>query len=514
MLSVKRLGASGTAESDPLSYWDALSQNHCAQWKEAMRSEFKSLKHNETWIYKSIIPAGTQPIGCKCVFLLKTNPDGTRRFKARLVIKGYEQIPRIDFGETFAPVARLVSFRLLVALTALNQWGKHHMDVSTAFLNPPIDGEIYMQLPEGIEWLESSRPVSTAVCKLNKVLYGLKQAPRLWYDHIDKFFQTIQLHRSLNDCNLYIANDHKLHLLLYVDDILILSKDLSRITSKAIKNQLHAQYKMNDLGETRRFLGIEIERKAGCFQINQTQFIQTVLQRFDMEECNGVYTPMEMGQKLLLATDGDELVESSKYQSLLGSLMYLVVGTRPDIAFAVATLSKFNANTTRNHFLAAKRILRYLQQTAHLFLVYKLGQDQMDGYSDSDFAGDPGDSKSTSGYVFILGGAVISWKAKKQSLVSLSSIEAEYIGYSEATQEAIWLRRLYHEITETKPAPQLLRCDNQGAIMLGENPKFHEQTKHIDITSAKIYFTSDALAPRPDVSDAISCVPCVPSILT
>ena len=212
-----------------------------------------------------------------------------------------------------------------------------------------------------------------------------------------------------------------------------------------------------------------------------------------MQECNRVYTPMEAGQKLLLATDGDELVESSKYQSLLGSLMYLVVGTCPDIAFAVATLSKFNANPTRNHFLAAKRILRYLQQTAHFSLVYKHGQDRMDGYSDSDFAGDPGDRKSTSGYVFILGGAVISWKAKKQSLVSLSSTEAEYIGYSEATREAIWLRRLYHEITQIRPAPQLLRCDIQGAIKLGENPKFHERTKHIDI---KYHFVRDSIHQR------------------
>ena len=403
------------------------------------------------------------------------------------MIKGYEQIPGIDFGETFAPVARLVSFRLLVALTALNEWEMHHMDVSIAFLNPPIDGEIYMQLPEGIEWLESSRPVSTAVCKLKKALFGLKQAPRLWYDHIDKFFQTIQLHRSLNDCNLYIASDNKLLLLLYVDDILIVSKDPSRI--KAIKEQLHAQYKMNDLGEARRFLGIEIERKAGCLQINQSRFIQTILQRFDMQECNGVYTPMETGQKLLLATDRDELVESSKYQSLIGSLMYLVVGTRPDIAFAVATLSKFNAKPTYNHFLAAKRILRYLQQTANFSLVYKHSKAQMNGYSDSDFAGDPRDRKSTSGYAFILGGAAISWRAKKQSLVSLSSTEAEYIGYSEATREAIWLRRLYHEITQTNPAPQLLQCDNQGALKLCENPKFHERAKHIDI---KYHFVRDS----------------------
>jgi len=166
-----------------------------------------------------MVPDGMKQIGCKWDFLVKTNPDGTQRFKARLAIKGYEQVPWIDFGATFAPVAKLVSLRLLVALSALNGWEMHHMDVPTAFLNPAIDNDVYMQLPEGIEWLKSTKLNSSTVCKLNKALYGLKQAPRLWCDTIDPQLQTMGLERSKNDSNLYIAKDFDLLLLLYVDDI-------------------------------------------------------------------------------------------------------------------------------------------------------------------------------------------------------------------------------------------------------------------------------------------------------
>ena len=482
------LEASDEAESDPLSYREALSQSRSANWKEAMRSEFLSLKNNKTWDYVEKSSMNIKAIGSRWVYILKTNHDGSHRFKARLVIKGYEQVPGVDFGETFAPVARLVSFRLLVALATLNKWEIHHMDVSTAFLNPPVDGNIYMQLPEGIDWLESSKLPPNTVCRLNKAIYGLKQAPRLWYNHIDQFLQKIGLYRSPNDCNLYIANDRQLLLLLYVDDILIVSQLSNWI--RDIKEKLHAQYEMKDLGLARLFLGIELDYSMGNLRLHQSEFIQTILWRFNMTMCNGVSTPMETGQKLLAATEQDQLVESSKYQSLIGSLMYLVVGTRPDIAFPVATLSKFNAKPTNQHYLAAKRILRYLKQTSNWALIYQNSQHQREivAYSDSDFAGDFGDRKSTSGYIFALAGAAISWKAKKQSLVSLSSTEAEYVGYTEAVREALWLRRLYHEIMRNKLQPQLIQCDNQGAIALCQNPKFHERTKHIDI---KYHFIRD-----------------------
>ena len=181
-------GASDEAECDPLSYREALEQSCYADWKEAMWAEFRSLIENKTWTYCSTVPGGSHPIGCKWLYILKTNPDGSRRFKARLVIKGYEQT---DVGETFALVAKLVSFSTMLALGALNGWEIDHMDVVTAYLNPPVNDDIYMLMPEGIEWLDPNRAASMTVCKLNKALYALKQAPRLWYEHIDEFLLSV-----------------------------------------------------------------------------------------------------------------------------------------------------------------------------------------------------------------------------------------------------------------------------------------------------------------------------------
>ena len=205
-----------------------------------------------------------------------------------------------------------------------------------------------------------------------------------------------------------------------------------------------------------------------------------------MKQCNGTQTPMETNQKLLPAQPSERLVEPREYRSLVGSLMYLAVGTRPDIAYTVAVLSKFNAKPTDNHFLAAKRLLLYLKQTASLALVYSPANSLV-GYTDSDFAEDIGDRKSTAGYMFgILANAAISSRSKKQTLVSISSTEAEYVGCSEAAREAIRLRRLYNEITTknvkvNKPAIQLLLSDSQGAISLAETPRFHNRTKHIAV---------------------------------
>ena len=486
-----QVGIGEEVEMDPLSYSEALAQYRAVNWKEAMTAEFRSLNENETWTYCSKAPDGIRPIGCKWVYLLKTNPDGSHRFKARLVIKGYEQT---EIGETFAPVAKLVTLRMVLALSTIHGWEIDHMDVVTAFLNPPVNNDIYMFLPEGIDWLDPTKPANTTICKLNKALYGLKEAPRLWYHHIDKFLQSINFQKSTNDPNLYQSTDGELLLILYVDDLLLASKSRSHIDQA--KQHLHKRYRMNDLGPARRFLGLEIESLPnGHLRLHQRQFIAKVLHRFNMKQCNGTQTPMETNQKLLPAQPSERLVEPREYQSLVGSLMYLAVGTRPDIAYTVAVLSKFNAKPTDNHFLAAKRLLRYLKQTASLALVYSPA-NSLFGYTDSDFAGDIGDRKSTSGYVFILANAAISWRSKKQTLVSLSSTEAEYVGCSEAAREAIWLRRLYNEITTknakvNKPAIQLLLSDSQGAISLAETPRFHNRTKHIAV---KYHFVRDSCA--------------------
>jgi len=477
-------------EDDPISYREALRSHYCANWKSAMREEFRSLIDNKTWSVVLISDInnkhGIHPIGCKWVFRMKTNPDSTIRFKARLVVKGYEQQL---FGETFAPVAGLTSIRMVLALAALNRWEIHHLDVCTAFLNPPLESLVYMEMPEGIDWLQpqTTQPYSHTkyALKLHKALYGLKEAPRLWYNHINKYLHTIGLQSSPNDPNLYRTEDSQLLLVLYVDDLLILSPYVRRID--ALKAKLQEMYKMNDLGTAKQFLGLELVTTGDCLYLHQNRFARKILRRFGMDLCNGVSTPLEVKQ-LLPTTEDCLKADQTEYQSILGSLMYLAVGTRPDISYAVSRLGKFSINPSTIHLAALKRLLRYVKQTASLGLCYHrqaitvpLASALPIGFCDSDFAGDQSDSKSTSGYVFTLAGAAISWKSKKQTLVSLSSTESEYIGYSEAAREAIWLRRLYHEITATPSSSQLLYGDNMGALHLIQQPRFNARSKHIAI---------------------------------
>ena len=437
---IKAPGTTSEAKPEPMvepaSYAEAIACSQCAGWKNAMREEFASLKANETWAY---IPAGNEhAIGCRWVYRKKINADGSIRLKACLVIKGYEQIEGTDYGETYAPVAKLVSFRLLLAMAARYGWLVHHMDVVTAFLNPIVDEDIYMEVPEGIEWLEPSLSTKNQpICKLKKSLYGLKQAPRLWYQHIDTFLHTLGFTSTDSDSNIYISRSYEMIILLYVDDLLIISPSLANVTK--VKSLLSQRYRMSDLGSARQFLGIELNQieysGVHYFTINQHRFISTILTRFGMSSCHGVSTPLDKAQFLVKASPEfmSTLASQKEYQTLIGSLMYLMMGSRPDLAYTVSTLSKFSSNPSPDHFSAAKRVLRYLQSTSTLTLAYTMNEvSQLKGYSDSDWAGDKDDSKSTSGYLFSLSGASICWKSRKQQLIALSSTEAEYIALTEA----------------------------------------------------------------------------------
>ena len=362
-------------EGDPLSYREALSQSCSTEWKKAIQNEYASLLQNQTWDYVDSVPAEANSIACCWVFRKKINPDGSLRYKARLVIKGYEQIPGVDLGDTFAPVAKLTSLRLFLGHVILNGWETHHLDVVTAFLNRPIDNSVFMNLPEGIEFL-AKLPQNICGCHLKKALYRLKQAPRLWFQHINSFLKSIGFIQSANDPNLYLRYKYLLEtripdviLLLYVDDLLISARNLEAI--EEVKALLQAKYSMNNLGPVPQFLGLEVlQDSPNKLRLYQSRFITTVLMQFKMTDCNGVQTPMEPGLRLLPSAETDDLVDQGEYQSLIGSLMYFVVGTRPDIAFAVATLSKFNSKPSKIHYTAAKRVLRYLKQTKTLALTY------------------------------------------------------------------------------------------------------------------------------------------------
>ena len=271
-------------------------------------------------------------------------------------------------------------------------------------------------------------------------------------------------------------------LALYVDDTAIATNCQHLLAD--IKRKLCAQFKMEDLGEIKYILGMMVkrDRQAGTLSIDQRGYLEGVLKRFGMDECKPVSTPLEAGKNLTKTDENDEGVDTKRYQEIVGSLIYAAITTRPDIAHAVNILSQQMAKPNMERWSAAKRVLRYLKGTLDVGIIYRKSENfELVGYSDADWAGCKDSRKSTSGYVFMIGGNVISWTSKKQPVVALSTTEAEYIALCSATQEAIWLRRLLQSIGQAQNNPTTIYEDNQGEISMSKNSRHHSRTKHIDI---------------------------------
>jgi hypothetical protein len=467
---------------DPRSYREALNSPLYKHWKSAMQEEYASLMENDAFTF--VKHTNSKPIGCKWVFKTKNYPDGTLRYKARLVVKGYEQIKGVDFDETYAPVGKLTTLRYLLCFMAYNSWKSDHLDVVTAFLNPEIDKVVYAELPEGIDWLSESNSPKTGFLRLNKALYGLKQAPRLWHQSIDSFLLSIGFHKASADHNLYICNQGVM-LLLYVDDIQLLYAESAKARAIDVKESLMRQYKMKNLGPVKQFLGLEIKRLPdGSVTLGQQSYINSILQRYGMENANTVNTPMDHKTRLdNVSNNADSEADQVLYQSIVGSLMYAAQATRPDIAFAVAALSRYLLKPYKTHMTAAKRVLRYLKYTADTKLVFPGpggSSEGLVGYTDSDWAGDKHDRKSQGGYIFKMAGAPISWKSKKQTVVARSTTEAEYLACSEATREAQGLVYLHRDVTGETAVP-LIHCDSNGALSTIRSTVTSDKAKHIDV---------------------------------
>jgi hypothetical protein len=355
------------------------------------------------------------------------------------------------------------------------KWKLHQMDVKTTFLNGVIEEEVYIEQPQGFE-VEDKK---THVCKLKKALYGLKQAPRAWYGRIDSFLTSLGFTKSKADSNLYfkVMNDEPVILLLYVDDLFLTGEE-KLITD--CKKKLAAKFEMKDLGLMHYFLDLEVWQSPEKIFLNQGKYAVEILKRFDMLECKSMNTPMETKLKLLVDTLS-ELIDATLYRQIIGSLMYLT-NTRPDICFAVNTLSRYLVEPIRVHFVAAKHVMRYLKGTLDFGLYYNGDQDfRLIGYTDSDWARSVSDRKSTSGCCFSMGSTMTSWQSRKQSSIALSTVEAEYIAACSASCEAIWLHKLLTGLFNLEMEATVILCDNQSYIKMTENPVFHDKSKHIEI---------------------------------
>eukprot|EP00742_Colponemidia_sp_Colp-10_P002552 GILJ01002727.1.p2 GENE.GILJ01002727.1~~GILJ01002727.1.p2 ORF type:complete len:509 (+),score=47.37 GILJ01002727.1:627-2153(+) len=451
-----------------------------------MDSEIDSLQKNGTYEICTL-PTGRKPIYCKWVFKVKENSDGTiDRYKARLVAKGFSQKPGIDFTETFAPVAKYNSIRTILSLAAQMDFEIHQMDVTTAFLNGELMEEIFVQPPEGA-------PCPThSVWKLKKALYGLKQAPRAWNQRLhDTLSGTdFKFSRGTADHSIYIRKrgEKMFFIVVYVDDLLLVTNSVSELNET--REHLKSKFDMKDLGEAKYILGIEIlrNRPRRSLTLNQSKYIQDMLKKFGMDESKPIGTPMEKDAKLTKMMSPTTEAERRKmvetpYRNAVGSLMYCMVGTRPDISVAVGVVSQYLTDPGFQHWKAVKRIFRYLKGTIDVGLELGMGNQELllTGFCDSDWGGNLDDRKSTTGYCFNIGGGTVCWNSKKQPTVALSSTEAEYMAASHAAREALWLKKLLDELGIKKQDSISIFSDSQGAIALGKNPVNHSRTKHIDI---------------------------------
>lgn len=446
-------------------------------WLSAMQDELSSIHKNDTWELVPL-PPGRKAISTKWIFRVKTNADGsTSKLKARLVAKGFQQQAGTDYTETFAPVVKWNTLRTVVALAGYHGWPIFHLDVKTAFLNGVIHEDIYVAPPPGFD--DFSRP--GLACKLKRALYGLKQAPRAWYSKVDGYLLSQGLTKSTADGNLYYFEEGgKLTLLiLYVDDVYITGDHSSHIAE--VRANIQCEFEMCDLGLLSYSLGLEFIFDTAGILVTQRQYVRELLTEFGLSDCRPAYTPMQEKLKLELDMSAPS-TDTTTYQRMVGKLIFLT-HTRPDISFAVGLVSRFMCRPQEPHLLAVKQIYRYLKATSEFALLYQRGGvSSLCGFTDSDWAGDTLDRKSTTGFVFLLGGTPITWNSKKQPTVALSSTEAEYMAITEGTKEAIWLRRLLGELKlQNLQTPTMIRGDNQGSINLAHNPIYHGRTKHVEV---------------------------------
>ncbi|KAL2237238.1 UNVERIFIED_CONTAM: Retrovirus-related Pol polyprotein from transposon TNT 1-94 [Sesamum indicum] len=455
---------------EPECYAEAIKDAYKSKWELAMNDEMNSLKKNNTWELCQL-PKGKKALQNRWVYRVKEESDWKKRYKARLIVKGFQQRYGIDFTDVFTPVVKLITIRLVLSMVAAENLELQQMDVKTAFLHGDLEEEIYMVQPEGYNGDDQQ------VCHLKKSLYGLKQAPRQWYRKFDNFMLEIGFSRCNADHCCYVKrfNEFFIILLLYVDDILIAGSNVKEINR--LKDQLSTKFDMKDLGEARQILGMKITRDKGTGKLwlFQSDYIEKVLCRLKMENAKPVGTPL--GNQFKLSNSDSPQTDSERakmrvtpYASAIGSLMYAMICTRPDIAHVVGVVSQ-----------AVKWILRYLKGTKDRALVFGKGKLTLFGFVDADFAGSDYDKRrSTTGYVFTYGGTAVSWVSKLQKVVTLSTTEAEYVAVTEAAKELIWLQHFLGELGKPQ-ADVILHSDSQSAIHLAKNPAFHSRTKHIEI---------------------------------
>lgn len=461
-----------TLNDEPRTLKDAQESPDWPKWKVAMDEEIAALHKNNTWTLVPR-PRDARPIKNKWVFKIKPAVDNQpMRYKARLVAKGYSQIPNIDYKETFAPVASMNSIRMIFAIANQRNMEIVQFDVKTAFLYGDLNETIYMEHPEGYNDGEDR------ICKLNKSLYGLKQAPRQWNVKFDTFLKTFNLEQSKIDRCIYYNTNRTMILAIYVDDGIVISED-KKLLDKLI-DFLKQNFELKVMN-CESYLGFRVtrDRKNGTLMLHQLDYIEKVIEKFGMTDCKPCSTPEQTGP---ITIENDEpLTEEYPFKELIGSLLYMVTCTRPDIAHAVSIASR-TSTPTQVHWKRLKQILRYLRGTQDIGISFRWEKSpKLIGYSDADYANDVETRRSTTGYCIMYGGGPIAWRCQRQDIVTLSTTEAEYVSGCELVKELLPMREMFIELGQLSDEPTIVRIDNLSAVRIAKNDGGQQRTKHIDV---------------------------------
>jgi hypothetical protein len=432
------------------------------------------------------LPLGRRAVGCKWVFKTKRDATGSiTHYKARLVAQGYTQRKGLDFQETFAPVARMTSQRIVIATAAAEGLELFQIDIKNAYLNGEIDTDIYMKQPVGFE--DPRYP--DMVWALQKGLYGLKQAGNIWNAAIHEYILELGFKRtSANLCVYTISfkEGDRMIIAIHVDDFLVATREVHfQWLVKAMEQRYSITYHKADL-----CLEIKIERDgSGGYNISQQHYLEELLKELNMQDCKPSTTSMSKGEVNALTagdTEGKKLDTNSHalYCQIVGKLMYAMVETRPDLAYTLSVLGRFAAAPDTYYMALAKHTLAYVKATINYRLHYKRGSGSatpiLTGYVNSDYANSD-DRKSTTGVCFFIDDSLIYWCSKRQSTVATSTTVAEYFALYEATMECVCLRNLMADIDIPQKGPTTIWEDNQTAIKLAEDETSHKRTKHIAV---------------------------------
>ena len=462
----------------PANYKEAVASPDRHLWEEAMAHELESHQSNGTW--EPVLTrhqAVHNTVGSRWVYAKKYNPDGTLlRHKARLVAQGFSQVHGVDFHETYSPVARYDSLRILLRLAASCDLEVGQMDFDTAYLNSSLSTKMYMRPPHGLP----CAPNTTLL--LHKALYCLKQSGKEWFGT----FKDHMLHQGFQQCQFdpCVFVKGTLIIAVYVDDLLLLGtiEALDRF-----KRTIAKRFKCKDLGQARYLLGLELQFTPKAIIITQAAYAKRILEKFGMADCNARATPLDPNTFPNRSMEDDKLADQLTYQMLVGSLNYLVTGTRWDLAFAISMLGTFNSRPNTLHMSLVKQVLRYLKATADQSLNFRRATPSnlaLTMYADSSWCSDPDTSKSVNGYLLLLNNAPVNWSSKRQTCVALSTCDAEYMACAHAARHLVWASNASKELANytslklMNTMPRLL-SDNKPAICLSEEQRVNGKTKHI-----------------------------------